>query len=198
MLDQIRRPKTVVVISGSPSATSKTAKAAEFAASWLRQTGVEVRHIRVRDFDPAALLTGDFSDAGLKEAVELVAAADGVVIATPTFKASYSGLLKAFIDLLPQYGFRDKIIMLMGTGGSMAHVLSLDYGLRPVTQSMRPRLIVPSVYLLEQDLRAEGDNFSIDGRSRDMLLEVLEEFDFALCNLSHLITAPAQLSQAVA
>lgn len=177
-------PRSVVVISGSPSPTSKTAKVGEYAVEWLAEMGTEAQHIRVRDFSPAALLTGDLTDTALKAAVDAVAAADGIILATPTFKASFSGLLKAFLDVLPQYGLRDKTVLPVGTGGSMAHVLSLDYGLRPVVQSMRPKLIVPSVYLIDQDLKVENDRFFIEARSRDLFVEMLEEFEMALHNVS--------------
>jgi FMN reductase len=175
-----RTRKSVIILSGSPSATSKTAKIGDIVAGWLEERGFATTHIKVRDFSPAALLRGDYSDPELKAAIDLVAEADGVVLATPTYKASFSGLLKAFVDVLPQHGFKDKVVLPLGTGGSLAHVLALDYGFRPVMQSMRPRLIVPSVFMLEQDLHANGDTLEIAGNSKAYLHEILEEFEHAL------------------
>ena len=182
MLVQNRSAKSVVILSGSPSPTSKTAKVGDFIADWLVRQDLAATHLRVRDISPAALLGCDMTDASLKAAVDAVAGADGIVLATPTFKASFSGLLKAFLDVLPQFGFRGKVVMPFGTGGSLAHVLSLDYGLRPVVQSMRPRLIAPSVFVLEQDIRTEGASLDIDPRSKGYLLEILEEFAQALAH----------------
>ena len=71
------------------------------------------------------------------------AAARGLVIATPVYKAAYSGLLKTFLDLLPQFGLREKVILPLVTGGTPAHVLAIDYALRPVLNSLDPLHIVP-------------------------------------------------------
>jgi FMN reductase len=174
--------KSVVILSGSPSANSKTAKIGDTVADWLNQRDINATHIKVRDFSPEALLRGDMGDASLKAALDLVATADGIVLATPTYKASFSGLLKAFLDLLPQHGLKDKVVMPLGTGGSLAHMLALDYGLRPVMQSMRPRLIVPSVFILDQHLRVEGTHLEIAAESQAYLTEILEEFEHALLN----------------
>lgn len=96
------------------------------------------------------------SDA-IATALERVAAARGVVIATPIYKAAYSGLTKAFLDLLPQYGLRDKVVLPLATGGSTAHVLAIDYALRPVLQSMDPARIVGGLFVLDELLHADTD-----------------------------------------
>lgn len=89
--------------------------------------------MRLRDLPPA---TADANDPVVREAVQDVAAADGVVLLTPIYKAGASGLLKVFLDLLPQHAFAGRTVLLMALCRSMAHLLALDYGLRPVLQSM--------------------------------------------------------------
>lgn len=185
-------PKSVVILSGSPSRTSKTAKVGDMVSEWLGRHDCDTTHVKVREFSPGALLAGDTEDRDLKTAIDLVAEADGIVLATPTYKASFSGLLKAFLDVLPQFGLRDKVVMPVGTGGSLAHMLALDYGLRPVMQSMRPRLIVPSVFILDQDLHADGATFEVDQRSKAYLMEILEEFKHALHGAPGSATRPPE------
>ena len=172
--------KTVVVVSGSPSSTSKTACVGDFIVGWTEQNEVSAKHIRLRDIPAEALLTGDFDDETLKAAVELVAHADGIILATPIFKGAYSGLMKAFLDILPQFGFKGKTLLLVGTGGSLAHVLSLDYGFRPVVQTMRPRTITQSLFIVEQELRVIDQTFEMTQQARTMLLDVLSEFSDSL------------------
>ena len=67
-----------------------------------------------------------------------------VIVATPIYKAAYSGLLKVFLDLLPAEALRGKTVLPLASGGSVAHLLALDYALKPVlsrwahaTSSMR-------------------------------------------------------------
>ncbi|KAI1690900.1 NADPH-dependent FMN reductase domain-containing protein [Ditylenchus destructor] len=69
-----------------------------------------------------------------------------VVIATPIYKAAYSGLLKIFLDLLPQDGLAGKSIWTLATGGSLAHLLALDYGLLPVLSALGARSHIDGVY----------------------------------------------------
>ena len=49
--------------------------------------------------------------------------ADGLIVATPVYKAAFSGLLKTWLDLLPQFGLAGKVVLPLATGGSVAHAL---------------------------------------------------------------------------
>ena len=112
----------------------------------LALLGHRTHHLQVRDLPAAALLQADFGDAGLGAARALVAEADALVITTPVYKAAYSGVLKAFLDLLPQDGLRGKTVLPLATGGSQSHMLALDYALRPVLSALGARHVLPSIY----------------------------------------------------
>jgi FMN reductase len=144
----------VVAISGSASKNSKTAKLVDIILADLSLRGMETAHVRLRELDAAALLSGHTSHSSLQELSALVAESIGIIVATPIYKASFSGLLKASLDVLPQTAFEGKAVFPIGTGGSVAHTLALDYGLRPVLQSMHPRHIVQSHFVLESLLPA--------------------------------------------
>lgn len=141
-----------LVVSGSPSAVSKTALLGDLVADRLGGA----RHVRLRDLPPAALLAADVNDPAVREAVRDVAAADGVVLLTPIYKAGAAGLLKVFLDLLPQHAFGGKAVLPMALCRSMAHLLALDYGLHPVLQSMGAPRVLRSLVLLEEQLVVEG------------------------------------------
>lgn len=171
---------TVVAISGSPSAASKTALVAEHVLARLQGPTVCARHLRVRDLPPAALLQAATGDAAIAEAISLVDSADGIVVATPIYKAAYSGLFKAFLDLLPQFALAGKVILPCATGGSLAHVLALDYGLRPVLQSMGARHIVQSQFVPEGHMVLEDGALRITGPSQGPMDEAVHHFRCAL------------------
>ena len=99
------------------------------------------------------LLLGEASHPAVQRAVEQVRRADVIVIATPVYKAAYSGVLKVFLDLLPQSALKGKTVLPLATGGSPHHMLALDYALRPVLQSLAARHILPGVYATD----APGD-----------------------------------------
>ena len=139
---------SVVALSGSPSASSRSTALLRHVLARL-DDGVARSEISLRDLPPAALVRADFDDPAIQRARDQVAAARLVVIATPIYKASFSGLLKSFLDLLPQDALRGKTVLALGTGGSAAHLLALDYALKPVLAALGARHILDAVYAVD-------------------------------------------------
>jgi len=137
---------SVLLIAGSPSERSRTAALLEATGQRLESRGVQVNRLRVRDLHPQALLLADFGHPSVLAAQALVANASVLVVATPVYKAAYSGILKVFLDLLPQTAFKGKTVLPLATGGSPHHMLALDYALRPVLQSLGAKHILPGIY----------------------------------------------------
>ncbi|MET3516001.1 FMN reductase [Pseudacidovorax sp. 1753] len=136
----------VLLIAGSPSAPSRSTALLLAVADRLAQRDVEARLLQVRDLPAASLLAADASAPAIAHAVAALAEAPAIVVATPVYKAAYSGLLKVFLDLLPQTALKGKTVLPLATGGSPHHMLALDYALRPVLQSLGARHILPGVY----------------------------------------------------
>jgi FMN reductase len=143
---------SVLLLGGSPSASSSSWKLVQLVGNWLALQGHRTAALQVRDLPAEALLAADLSDPAIAEAAELVRDAQAIVVGTPVYKASFSGILKTFLDLLPQDGLGGKFVLPLATGGSLAHLLVLDYGLRPVLASMAPRSILPSIYVTADQL----------------------------------------------
>jgi FMN reductase len=137
---------SVLLIAGSPSERSRTAALLEAAGQKLEARGALVQRLRVRDLSPQALLLADFGHRTISQAIGQVAQAEVVVVATPVYKAAYSGVLKVFLDLLPQDGLKGKTVLPIATGGSPNHMLALDYALRPVLQSLGAHRILPGIF----------------------------------------------------
>ena len=136
---------SIIALAGSPSANSRSTALLRHVLD--RFADSEPRHeIVLRDLPAAALVRADGADPAIRRARELLAAARLVVVATPIYKASYSGLLKTFLDLLPQDALRGKTVLALGTGGSVAHLLALDYALKPVLAALGARHILDTVY----------------------------------------------------
>ena len=91
-------------------------------------------------------MLADVGHRTIQQAIEQVARASTIVLSTPVYKAAYSGVLKIFLDLLPQTALKGKAVLPLATGGSPHHMLALDYALRPVLQSLSARHILPGVY----------------------------------------------------
>jgi FMN reductase len=143
---------SVLLIAGSPSDRSRTAALLEATGHRLEGRGVQVNRLRVRDLNPQALLLADFGHPSVLAAQELVAQASVLVVATPVYKAAYSGILKVFLDLLPQTALKDKTVLPLATGGSPHHMLALDYALRPVLQSLSAKHVLPGIYATDSQV----------------------------------------------
>ena len=137
---------TVLLVAGSPSEHSRSAALLDAVQLRLQLRGVKVERLHIRDMSPQALLLADFSHPSVAHATAQVARARAIVVATPVYKAAYSGVLKVFLDLLPQTAFKTKHVLPLATGGSPHHMLALDYALRPVLQSLGAAHVLPGVY----------------------------------------------------
>lgn len=172
---------TVLSVSGSPSAASRTARLLRGLDARLAAQGHQVIPLDVRTLPAEALLHADFGHPEIVRATQLVARADAVVIGTPVYKAAYSGLLKALLDLLPQYALEGKTVLPLATGGSTAHVLAIDYGLRPVLASMAAAHITPGWFVLDRHIEAREDgSVVVDPAAREGLERVVDQFSAVL------------------
>jgi FMN reductase len=142
----------IVSISGSPRTPSRAAWLLNAAEKRLAIHASSVRRITLRQLPAQALLLADTSHPDLAAMVALVARADLVLIATPIYKGAYSGLLKVFLDLLPQDALRGKVVLAMASGGSPGHVLALDYSLKPVLSALGARHILDGLYAVDRQL----------------------------------------------
>src|SRR5690606_34728111 len=90
----------------------------------------------------------DWQAPSVASLVEEVAAADVLVVASPTFKATYSGLLKLFLDRFAADQLQGVAVPLM-LGGSPAHSLAPEFHLRPLLTHLGARVPAPALYVLE-------------------------------------------------
>jgi FMN reductase len=143
---------TVLLIAGSPSEKSRSAALLDGVQQRLHARGAYVERLQIRDLSPQALILADFGNRTISHAIARVAHADVVVVATPVYKAAYSGVLKVFLDLLSQTALAGKTVLPLATGGSPNHMLALDYALRPVLQSLGAKHILPSIYATDAQI----------------------------------------------
>jgi FMN reductase len=168
---------SILIITGSPSGTSRTARLGVLVGERLAGLGADSSLLDLRSLPAEDLLHARSDSPAILKAVERLAAARGIVIATPVYKAAYSGLLKTFLDLLPQFGLRGKVVLPLATGGTIAHVLSIDYALRPVLSSLDPLHIVAGLFLLDKQLAVQADDrIEVEGDASTKLDETLASF----------------------
>ncbi|EIK60074.1 NADPH-dependent FMN reductase [Pseudomonas lactis] len=159
----------VVTLGGSPSQRSRSGVLLDKTRQWLQQQGVEVVSYQVRDFPAEDLLHARFDSPKVIDLLQQVANADGLVIATPVYKASFSGALKTLLDLLPERALAHKVVLPMATGGSIAHMLAVDYALKPVLSALKAQELLHGIFAEDSQI-AYGE-----GSVQAQLVPVLEQ-----------------------
>lgn len=172
----------VVLVSASPSENSKTEALLGFIARRLRQYGHDTEFTKLRHLPAGPLLAGDTSDELIAAARATIATADAVVVGSPVFKATYTGLLKVFIDLLPMDALRGKSVLPLLTGGSTAHILALDFGLKPLLATLGASSIGRGRFVLSKNIlpATEAIPVSIDESVERDVIDAIDQFDSEL------------------
>ena len=149
----------IAVISAGLSVPSSTRiladQLADATAAHLRSAGQEVE-LDVIELRPLAhaiadnLLTG-FPAGELAVAVETVRRADALVVVSPVFSASYSGLFKSFFDVIGSTSIAGTPVLLGATAGSARHSLALEHEMRPLFAYLRALVTPTAVFAASED-----------------------------------------------
>jgi FMN reductase len=94
----------------------------------------------------------DSSAAELSQLTAEVAAADVAIFASPTYKAAYTGMLKAFLDRYGSNGLAGVLAVPVMTGGWAGHSLAVEVHLRPVLVELGATVPARGLYVTEPEL----------------------------------------------
>ncbi|MFE2378979.1 FMN reductase [Streptomyces sp. NPDC059398] len=120
---------------------------------------VEVRVIELRDLATAIAhhLVAGFPNPALRDAIDAVTEANGLIAVTPVFTASYSGLFKSFFDLVDTTALAGTPVLIAATGGTARHSLVLEHAMRPLFAYLRAVTVPTAVYAASEDWGSDGD-----------------------------------------
>lgn len=166
--ERISDTLAVTALVGNPKPRSRTRSVAEAVASavagGLAEAGrpSEFAVVDLGELGPRVL---DRGDRGVDDGVNRVRQSRLLVVASPTYKASYSGLLKAFLDRLPALGLEGMIAVPVMVGATPRHFLALDTNLRPLLVELGASCPTAGLFVLEQELE-QLDLLVADWRAR--------------------------------
>lgn len=145
----------LVVVSAGLSVPSSTRLLADrLAAAAVESLGdVEVLTVELRSLAHQLidhLLTG-FPNGELADAIESVRDADGLIVVTPVFSASYSGLFKTFFDVLDAEILDGKPVLIAATAGTARHSLVLEHAMRPLFSHLHAVVVPTGVFAASED-----------------------------------------------
>jgi FMN reductase len=169
---------TILIVSGSPSPAAPTGVLLTRAAGLLSSLGHEVHTLTVRDLPTVALLSADLLDPSIRHAMELVDRADGIVVASPVYRAAYSGLVQSFLNLLGKTVLTGKVVLPIANGGTQGHLVAIEYALRPLLAARGATNVVPGHFVPDaeaQDELSTSAALELDAAVRRFALAVAEQ-----------------------
>ncbi|MDQ0796537.1 FMN reductase [Streptomyces sp. B1I3] len=159
--------KLIAVSAGLSSPSSTRLLADRLVGSAAGELGAqghtvptEVIELRELARDIANHLVTGFPPPQLAAAIDAVKEADGLIVVTPVFTASYSGLFKSFFDLFDPDAFTGKPVLVAATGGTARHSLVLEHALRPLFAYLRAAIVPTAVYAASEDWGSGGDEYT--------------------------------------
>lgn len=148
------KPTKMVALCGSFSKASKTRALLQRAADLATERfGLQVHVLELADFLPSLGLaqTAEQLDPVARERLDQVIGADALIVGTPVYKGSYTGLFKHLIDLIEPSDLAGKPILLTATGGGAKHALVIEHQLRPLFGFFEAATLPTGVYASSAD-----------------------------------------------
>ncbi|MFI5977281.1 FMN reductase [Streptomyces sp. NPDC051452] len=173
--------KLTVVSAGlsTPSSTRLladrlTESARDELADGGHETSTEIVELRELARDIANHLVTGFPPPRLSSAIDATTTADGLIVVTPVFAASYSGLFKSFFDVIDPDALTGKPVLTAATGGTARHSLVLEHAVRPLFAHLRAVVVPTAVFAASADWGSGGDEYTdgLPGRVRRAAAEL--------------------------
>lgn len=189
---QARNPYRLVVVSGGTSNPSSTRMLADRisarvgAVAGRRGTAVTVTVIDLRELatEITTALVSQLMGPKMTAAIEKLAAADGLVVAAPVYKAAPSGLLTSFFHVLDNDLLIAKPVILAATAGTARHALVVDEQMRALFAFLRTMTVPTSLFAATEDWNDTDLNTRIDRAALELVLLMESEFAHQVKNES--------------
>lgn len=179
--------RIVTIIAGTSDPSSTRMLADRISDSVRRQGRERGASVRIDVIDARELaaeittaLVSQLQGPGLTRAVELLAQADGIVAATPVYKAGLSGLFTSFLDVLDNDLIIGVPVALAATAGTARHALVIDGQMRSQFAYLRALSVPTSVFAAPEDWSSEALTRRIDRVAFELLLLVESGFARAI------------------
>ena len=133
----------------------------------VTETVIELRELAA---DITSAVVSQLVSPRLRQAIDALGAADGLVVSTPVYKAGPSGLFKSFFDVLDNDLLIAKPVLLSATAGTARHALVADDQLRPLFAYLRAMTAPTSLFAAPEDWADPALNQRIDRAARELVL----------------------------
>lgn len=147
-------PLNIVAVSGGTNTLSKTESLVQHTLDELAKAiPIRVHLIKLSEIGP--LLSGAIYrnqlPASVQADLEAIESADALIVGTPVYRASFTGLFKHFFDFVEHTALVDVPVLLSASGGSERHALVLEHQLRPLFSFFEAQTLPIGIYATDKD-----------------------------------------------
>jgi len=149
----------IIGFAGSQSQSSRTRALVTAAVQeTARQTGLGHAVFDLGDMGASLGAAGSLADLApeARAHVERLLAARAIVVGSPVYKGSYTGLFKHLFDLIAPEALHGKPVLLSATGGGDRHALVIEHQLRPLFGFFEAASVPTGVYAGAADIDSDG------------------------------------------
>jgi len=164
----------VVAVSGGLQRPSRTLTLVEALIDALgERASIETRLIELGEVGPklAGVLYPSQLPADVRDDIAAIEAADFLIVASPVYRASFTGLFKHLFDFVDHNALNDVPVLLAATGGSDRHALVIDHQLRPLFSFFQSHTLPIGVYGAEADFQ----NYRVSSPALQARIELAAE-----------------------
>lgn len=148
------RPLKVVAVSGGLNTPSKTESLLDAILNELQNAlAINVHYIKLSEIGTGlgGVISRNDLPASVQQALSAIETADVLIVGTPVYRASFTGLFKHLFDFVDQFALVDVPVLLAASGGSDRHALVLEHQLRPLFSFFQAQTLPIGVYATDQD-----------------------------------------------
>lgn len=152
--DQQPRALKIVAVSGGLNTPSKTESLIDAILDELHGAlNIEVHYIKLSEIGSGlgGVISRSDLPANVQDALAAIETADALIVGTPVYRASFTGLFKHLFDFVDQFSLVDTPVLLAASGGSDRHALVLEHQLRPLFSFFQAQTLPIGVYATDQD-----------------------------------------------
>jgi FMN reductase len=171
--------QSVIFVSGSPSRASRSTRLLDEVASRLEEAGFGARHFSVAGFEPQEVLNPTTETANVRELVSAARSAAAVVVSTPVYKGTFSGLLKVVLDLIPPDALVGKVGLAIATGRIPEQLPDTARSLEGIFRFFKLGGVLPALTFTDPEL-ATGVSGALPDTVRALVHERASELIAAL------------------
>ncbi|MGP4014344.1 NAD(P)H-dependent oxidoreductase [Saccharopolyspora sp. 5N708] len=161
----------IALITTSPTSRSRLGAITRILGRELNRAGGDVTTVALFDLPHSALLVGDQQNQQIRRTHRLLATARAAVLVIPTYEASGSALLRAWLALLPPGAFAGKTVQAVGLGAIRSHAIGLGSGLGQHS----PERVLPGCFLYERWLEGHAAGWRVATNAADQLAHTATE-----------------------